>query len=358
MAKAVPDQENSEPQDQPTAPTSIPVLIEDLLNRFAKAPFRIWGPIAALLVLAVGAAVSSIWGHDVGFPAQWGRTIGREVDEWIGVLTTNLDWLFDGIKKVVLKVMVELEDGLLWVPWPAILVAVGLLAWRVSGLSLAFFASAALLLIGLMGRLPDNPESLWASAMETIALILVSVVICLMIGIPLGILGARSRWVDNIMRPILDGAQTMPSFVYLVPAVLLFGLGTMPGVMATVIYAMPPVIRLTNLGIRQVAPQTVEAARSFGTTPTQLLVKVQIPMALPTIMAGVNQTTMLALSMVVVASLVAAGGLGEVVLRALGRREAGNALIGGLAIVFIAVVIDRITQAMAKSREQALSGGH
>ena len=156
----------------------------------------------------------------------------------------------------------------------------------------------------------------------------------------------------------LDGAQTMPSFVYLVPAVLLFGLGTMPGVMATVIYAMPPVIRLTNLGIRQVSPQTVEAARSFGATPTQLLVKVQIPMALPTIMAGVNQTTMLALSMVVVASLVAAGGLGEVVLRALGRREAGNALIGGLAIVFIAVVIDRITQAMAKSREQALFGGH
>ena len=147
----------------------------------------------------------------------------------------------------------------------------------------------------------------------------------------------------------------MPSFVYLVPALLFFGLGTVPAVVATVIYAVPPVIRLTNLGIRQVSAETVEAARSFGATPMQLLVKVQIPMATPTIMAGVNQTTMLALSMVVIASLVGAGGLGEVVLRALGRQESGNALIGGLAIITLAIITDRITQALGKAREEALS---
>ena len=358
MANAVQGQENIDAQDQPTAPASITLRVEDLLNRFANAPFRIWGPIAAVLVVAVGAVVTAVWGNDVNFPDEWGRPIGWKIDEWVGWLTTNLNWFFDGIKDIVLQLMVWLEDGLLWIPWPAMIVAVGLIAWRVSGLGLATLASGALLLLGLMGRLPDNTETLWQSAMETLALILVSVLICLVIGIPLGVTGARSRWVDGIMRPILDGAQTMPSFVYLVPALLFFGLGTVPAVMATVIYAVPPVIRLTNLGIRQVSPQTVEAARSFGATPTQLLIKVQVPMALPTIMAGVNQTTMLALSMVVVATLVGGGGLGEVVYRALGRQEPGNAFIGGMAIVFMAIVIDRITQAMARSRERALSGGH
>ena len=148
----------------------------------------------------------------------------------------------------------------------------------------------------------------------------------------------------------------MPSFVYLVPGILFFGLGNVPAVMATVIYAAPPVIRLTNLGIRQVSAEAVEAARSFGTTPLQLLTKVQIPLALPTIMAGINQTTMMALAMVVVASLVGAGGLGEAVLRALGRQEAGNSAIAGLAIVAMAVIIDRITQAAARERERILLG--
>ena len=357
MAKAVPGQNDLESQDQPTAPTSIQVRVEDLLNRFAKAPFRIWAPLAAVLVVGVGAVASAGWGHNLSFPVEWGRPIGGNIDEFVSWLTTNLDWLFGGIKKVVLQLLVWLEDGLLWVPWPAIIAAVVLVAWRVSGLALAVFAIAALLLIGFMGRLPDNTETLWDSSMETLALILVSVLISLLIGIPLGVFGARTTWADNVLRPILDGAQTMPSFVYLVPALLFFGLGAVPAVMATVIYAVPPVIRLTNLGIRQVSPETVEAARSFGATPTQLLVKVQIPMALPTIMAGVNQTTMLALSMVVVASLVGAGGLGEVVLRALGRQEPGNAFLGGVAIIFIAIVIDRITQAMARSRERSLSGG-
>ena len=357
MAKAVPGQDDLESQDQPTVSTAARSWFEGRLNGFSNAPFRIWAPIAAALVVAVGAVASLGWGHDLNFPVEWGRPIGWKIDDWVSWLTTNLDWLFDGIKKIVLQLMVWLEDGLLWVPWPAMIMTVGMIAWRVSGLGLALLASGALMLMGLMGRLPDNTETLWQSSMETLALILVSVLICLVIGIPLGVLAARSRWADGIIRPILDGAQTMPSFVYLVPALLFFGLGTVPAVMATVIYAVPPVIRLTNLGIRQVSPQTVEAARSFGATPTQLLIKVQVPMALPTIMAGVNQTTMLALSMVVVATLVGGGGLGEVVYRALGRQEPGNAFLGGMAIVFMAIVIDRITQAMARSRERALSGG-
>ncbi len=319
--------------------------------------FLTWVVVFVASVLAAGIVSYIVWGAGMDFPAKWGRPIGAEVDAVVKWLTTNLAWLFDGIKEIVLQMLVALEDALLWLPWPALILAVSLVAWRVSGVALGAFCGVALVGVGLMGRLPGNPETLWASSMETLALILVSVFISLLTGIPLGVLGAKNRWVDNIIRPILDGAQTMPSFVYLVPALLFFGLGTVPAVMATVIYAIPPVIRLTNLGIRQVSPQTVEAARSFGATPMQLLVKVQIPMAIPTIMAGVNQTTMLALSMVVVASLVGAGGLGEVVLRALGRQEPGNALIGGLAIVSIAIVIDRITQALAKSKAEALSGG-
>ena len=174
--------------------------------------------------------------------------------------------------------------------------------------------------------------------------------------IPVGVIAARSNLIDAILRPVLDGMQTMPAFVYLVPAIMFFGIGNVPAIFATVIYAVPPAIRLTNLGIRQVSSETVEAAESFGTTPRQLLLKVQSPMAVPTIMAGINQTTMMALGMVVIASLVGAGGLGEDVLRALSRFQPGEALLGGLAIVALAIITDRVTQAAAKGRQDALSG--
>ena len=266
-----------------------------------------------------------------------------------------MDWLFDGSSDAVLQLLVWIEDFLVWVPWPATVLAVALLSWRASGPALAAFSAVALLAIGLMGRLPDNPDSLWGASMETLALIVVSVLISLIMGIPAGILGAQSRWVDNISRPLLDGAQTMPSFVYLVPALLFFGLGTVPAVVATVIYAVRRSSGSRTWASVRSRPRPSRRPRSFGTTPMQLLVKVQIPMATPTIMAGVNQTTMLALSMVVIASLVGAGGLGEVVLRALGRQESGNALIGGLAIITLAIITDRITQALGKAREEALS---
>ena len=358
MAKAASSDENLEIRKPTTSLNALLTWPAYRLADFSNISFRAWALIFLVSVVGVGAISAVLWGPGMDFPAAWGRDIGGTIDRAVKWLTTNGDWLFDGIKQIVLQLLVWLEDALLWVPWPAVVVAVGMIAWRVSGPALALFCGAALLVTGLMGRLPGNSDTLWESSMETLTLILVSVAISLVMGIPLGVLAAGNRWLNNISRPVLDGAQTMPSFVYLVPALLFFGLGAVPAVMATVIYAIPPVIRLTNLGIRQVSPQTVEAARSFGATPIQLLIKVQIPMALPTIMAGVNQTTMLALSMVVAASLVGAGGLGEVVLRGLQRQETGNAFIGGMAIICIAVIIDRITQALAKSREQALSGGH
>jgi glycine betaine/proline transport system permease protein len=284
----------------------------------------------------------------MSFPADGGRELGRVIDDAVNWLTRELAWLFDAIRDVITLVLVRLEEGLLWTPWPALIIAVVLLAWGLADWKVALFSAVALLAVGFMG--------LWISAMETLALVITSVGLSIIIGVPLGVLGARSNLADSFMRPMLDAMQTMPSFVYLVPAILFFSLGNVPAVMATIIYAVPPAIRFTNLGIRQVSPEALEAASSFGTTPTQLLMKVQIPMALPTIMAGINQTTMMALAMVVVASLVGAGGLGEDVLRALGRQEPGNAVIAGLGIVFLAIIIDRLTQAVARGRQQALTG--
>ena len=299
----------------------------------------------------------AIWGPGMAFPAEWGKPIGSQVDEWILWLTVEASWFFDGIKTVITRVLVTIEDFLLWIPWPAVILMVGLAAWKFSGRAMAIFSVVALLLLGMMGRLPGGTSTLWEGSMETLALIIVSVGISLLIGIPLGVTAARNSFADSLLRPILDGMQTMPSFVYLVPGILFFGLGNVPAVMATVIYAVPPVIRLTNLGIRQVDTEVVEAARSFGATSLQLLTKVQVPLALPTIMAGINQTTMMALAMVVVASLVGAGGLGEAVLRALGRQEAGNSAIAGLAIVVMAIIIDRITQSVARERQERLNAG-
>ena len=255
-------------------------------------------------------------------------------------MTIEGAWLFDGISDAVNFALVRIEGVLKWVPWPSLVVALALLSLKVGGRYLLAFTCAALLFMGFM--------DLWENTIGTVALMIVAVVIAVSIGFPLGILGARSQMADNLMRPILDGMQTMPSFVYLLPGILFFGLGKPAGIFATIIYAVPPVIRLTNLGIRQVSPQALEVARAYGASPRQILAKVQIPMALPTIMAGINQTTMMALAMVTIASLVAAGGLGDNVNRALQRNEPGNGLIAGLAIVFLAIIIDRFTQSVAR----------
>ena len=322
--------------------------------------------IAAVIVALVASLL--IWGPEMEFPTtisqseeptSGGRTVtldrtvrevtGDSIDDAVSWITQEGDWLFDSLSDGTTYVLVYIEDALKWVPWPVLIVGLALLAFAVGRWRLLAFASLALLYIGFMG--------LWQNAIDTIALIVVAVAVSLAIGLPLGVLGARNRLADGLMRPILDAMQTMPSFVYLLPGILFFGLGKPAGIFATVIYAVPPVIRLTNLGIRQVSPEVVEAALAFGSSPRQVLTKVQIPMALPTIMAGINQTTLMALAMVTIASMVAAGGLGDDVLRALQKNQSGNGVIAGLAIVFLAIIIDRLTQSIGAENRERLTAG-
>ena len=335
------------PQQQPIYRRSLPVIYRWAIG-FA----------ATLIVLIVCVLV---WEPNMDFPSEVsqqqddgstkqveiGRLIASEIKTATTWLVRNWGGMFDGIDYLITYAMVWIEDGLRWIPWPATFVAVGALSLILGTWRLSLFSLVSLVFIGVMNR--------WDSAVETIAIILFSVSVSILIALPLGIIGAKSNRFDAFMRPVLDGMQTMPSYVYLVPGILFFGLGYTPAVIATVIYAVPPAIRLTNLGIRQVSAETVEAARSFGTSPAQLLTKVQMPMAMPTIMAGINQTTMLALSMVVIASLVGASGLGEDVFRALQQQDPGNSVIAGMSIVLIAIVIDRLTQAAARRRQEILS---
>ena len=278
------------------------------------------------------------------FPENW--IVRADIQRWID---TSIDWvvknwdpIFSAINIGVLAIQVPLEKFLLWLPWWSVIGVIGLSAWRVVGRNIAAVAVALLFLMGVLGLLDF--------AMQTLAILVTATLLAVGIGMPFGILGAKSDRFDAIIRPILDGMQTMPSFVYLVPAIMLFGLGKTPAIMATVIYAIPPLIRLTNLGIRQVDPEVVEAARAFGSTSRQILVKVQLPMAMPTIMAGINQTIMMALAMVVIASMIGAKGLGIEVLNGIARLEVGRGFLGGLGIVIMAIIIDRITQGLARGR--------
>ncbi|WP_455379844.1 ABC transporter permease, partial [Acidihalobacter prosperus] len=213
--------------------------------------------------------------------------------------------------------------------------------WRRKGAwGLMVFAVLGLLLILNLGY--------WSALMETLALVIAAEVMVVVIGLPLGILGGRSDIANRLMRPLLDIMQTMPAFVYLVPAVIFFGLGLVPGVISTVIFALPPLIRLTTLGIRQVPHELVEASNSFGATWWQMLIKVQLPSALPSIMAGVNQSIMLGLSMVVISAMIGAGGLGNVVLQGITQLDVGKGFVGGLAVVILAIILDRITQSFGQ----------
>jgi glycine betaine/proline transport system permease protein len=216
------------------------------------------------------------------------------------------------------------------------------LAWWWVGRRFALFTVISLTLV--LGM------NLWQETMTTLALVIAATLVSLVFGIPTGILAARSNRIEYLVRPVLDLMQTMPAFVYLIPAAMFFGLGRVPGVVATIIFAVPPAVRLTNLGIRQVPTELVEAGLAFGCTQKQLLLKVQLPQAKPSIMAGVNQTIMLALSMVVIASMIGAGGLGDVVLRGIQRLDVGLGFEGGLGVVILAIILDRITQSFGKER--------
>mgnify|MGYP006271192895 CR=1 FL=1 len=268
------------------------------------------------------------------------------VAEWV---ETGVDWIqvnftgaLDIIAEVIDFVVGSLEDGLLALPpWLLALAIVVLAGWRV-GWKFGVFALAALALIVGM--------DIWDETVSTLALVLGASIIALLVGIPIGIAMARNDSVEAIIRPILDFMQTMPPFVYLIPAAIFFGLGKVPGAIATLVFSMPPAVRLTNLGIRQVNEEFVEAGLAFGCTSRQLLVKVQLPLAMPSIMAGINQTIMLALSMVVIASMIGAGGLGNTVLTGIQRLNVGLGFEGGLGVVLLAILLDRITQSFGKSR--------
>ncbi|MGM8214571.1 ABC transporter permease [Bacillaceae bacterium W0354] len=268
--------------------------------------------------------------------------LAEGVEAFVEFLTDNLQAFFDGISSSIEWITKGLVK-ILGFGSPFILIAlIALIALLVVSWRLGLFTLIGLGLINNLGY--------WDDTVNTLALIIVSVLIAIIIAIPIGIWMSQKSSVQSIISPILDFMQTMPAFVYLIPSVVFFGLGMVPGVIATIIFSMPPTVRLTNLGIREVDAELIEASNAFGATTWQRLIKVQIPLATSTIMAGINQTIMLSLSMVVIASLVGAPGLGEIVYRAVTQIDIGKGFEGGLALVILAMVLDRITQGVTKKR--------
>jgi glycine betaine/proline transport system permease protein len=280
------------------------------------------------------------------FPESWYLGVRPRVDafqEW--VISNRINhpafvFVIDPIKNFIDSAVRTAENALLSLHWAVLVGAFALAGYALSSWRMALGCAISLLLFGLLG--------LWEQSMQTLALMLAAVLLSLAIGIPLGIACAFSERINKLLRPILDAMQTMPAFVYLIPVVLFFGVARVPAVIATIIYAIPPAIRLTNLGIREVQPSAVEAARAFGSTRVQTLFKVLLPLALPSIMAGVNQTIMMALGMVVIAAMVGAGGLGREVYLSLQRLQVGAAFEAGLVIVIMAIMLDRLSEALSK----------
>ncbi|AIC93482.1 MULTISPECIES: ABC transporter permease [Shouchella] len=265
--------------------------------------------------------------------------LGDYIDAFISWLTEAGAGVFDFIYFISVNTINGINDFLDLFPWWLFIFIVIALGWFFQKWSSGLIYGAFIFIIGAFG--------LWSEMMTTLAIIIAAVLICLIIGIPLGIIMAFSHRFSIVMRPILDAMQTMPSFIYLIPAIFFFGLGNVSAIFATIIYAVPPVVRLTELAIRGVSPAMVESAQSFGSSKAQTLWKVQLPQAVPTIMAGVNQTTMMALAMVVIASMVGAGGLGAQVLVAINRVDISLGAEAGLSIVFLAIIIDRMTNGFA-----------
>ena len=278
------------------------------------------------------------------FPEVFRYHVAGPVNDFINNLIEAYGPVFDSISHGILSFLLGVNSVLSFIPWWAYIAVVFLLSWYSSKKLIASVVLASLpFVIGMFG--------LWAMAIESLSVIITAVLMALIIGLPLGVLMAELRPVATVLRPILDGMQTMPSFVYLIPAMMLFGLGKVPAVLATLIYALPPVIRLTALGLNQVPKPVEEAALAYGATRWQLLKEVRLPLAMPSILAGVNQTTMMALAMVVISSMIGARGLGQEVLLSINRIDVGRGFEAGMSVVFLAIVIDRLTQNMAKRWE-------
>ncbi len=294
------------------------------------------------------APVAVVSGSDAASPWQiqrlWDGSLPIEdsINQGLAWVVLNFRPFFQTVRDPINDTLLWVEALLQSVPALAMVSIFGLLAWQFAGRGVAVTTVISLLVVVML--------NIWPEAMVTLSLVLTALAFCLTIGLPLGIFLASNDRAQRIARPFLDAMQTTPAFVYLVPVVMLFGIGNVPGVIVTIIFALPPLVRLTNLGIRQVRPDLIEAARAYGASPAQMLFKVQLPLALPSIMAGVNQTLMLSLSMVVIASMIAVGGLGQMVLRGIGRLDMGLATVGGLGIVLLAISLDRITQAAGQAR--------
>lgn len=295
-----------------------------------------------LILILSGLAVMAIFLR--GLPLDTPKLpLGRSVDAAVNWAVINLSPFLETIKLSISRMFVTVETAFLWLPWPVWILLVGTLGWSMASLRTGLLVAGALSLV--------QAVALWNEAISTLSLIGVAVILALVIAIPIGIIAARSNLFESIIRPILDGMQTIPSLVYLIPVVMLLGVGKVPAIAATMIFGIPPAIRLTNLGLRQVPPDVKEAARAFGASGWQLLTKVELPLARRTIMAGLNQSTMMSVSMVVIAAFIGAGGLGYSVLFALNRVHVGNGFEAGLAILAIAIALDRLTQALASNKE-------
>ena len=283
------------------------------------------------LSLGCGAFLISGMGVTVfrEFPVDFGPVTYNFIDSIIDWMVVEFAWFFDGISYYIKVWLGWLRDFFTWIPWLIVVIGIFLLGWKLTDVKIASAAACALLVLGSF--------DLWDSAMVTIAIMTVAVSLAIGLGIP------------------LDLMQTLPSFVYLVPGIMFFGLGNVSAVFAVVLYSIPPCIRLTNLGIRQVDSSVIEAGKAFGSTKFQLLTKVQVPLAIPTIMAGINQTVMMALAMSTIAAMVGAGGLGMDVLRSMGQLEEGEAFVSGLGIVILAIIFDRFTQGYIRKRQQVYS---
>ncbi len=277
-------------------------------------------------------------------PVNLNTYTSQAIDDTIGYLTVFYGFLFDGVTQFLRGMLSAITSVFVGTPWPITMSALLFIAYKMAGTRTAIFVGASLIYLALFG--------FWQTAMDTLSLVVAASIICVAVGLPLGIWVGKSTRGKIIVTPILDVMQTIPSFVYLLPAIAFFSIGKPPGILATVIFAMPPMVRLTALGIQQVADNTKEAALAFGASPRQLLTKVELPLALPSIMAGINQVVMMSLSMVVIAALIGAGGMGYVVTEALENTETGRGVLAGIGIALLAMMIDRVVQKANRTRRQ------
>lgn len=312
-----------------------------------------WRRVGYSVLLLVLIVPVTLYRFTVSAPVAWTVDVPADpnvftvtslwLDGWFDSTADMGEHFFDAIVLATQSVLDGIELALVDAPWPVVALLLVLVAWRVASIRVAIFTAASLAYIGLMG--------LWEASMVSIVMVGTASAFCIAIGIPLGIWFSRSERAYTVARPILDLMQTIPPFVYLIPIIAFFGTGRVPGVIATIIFAMPPVIRLTALGMRQVSPMVIEAATAFGATPRQVLMGVELPLARPAIMTGVNQTILMSLSMVVIASLIGAKGLGQEVLIALQYVAKGQGILAGLAILFCAMMLDRIVQGRFQRQE-------